>query len=283
VSYILDALTKAAQQRDRQVPAVQRLLTRAPSGRSVWGRAPAWLIAALTVNAVLLTLVLGWWSWPSGVTDTATGVAALPATGVAAPPAPAASAPASVAVPPSSTVPLPASAPVKAAPTPAASTRAVPTPASVASPPVATGAPADVERPARREPPKVDAAPEKPVPAKRPVAGGSSPTTAPKRAPEASVPHEPQTAPASPRQAAGVHPAPGAAPPVASVPPVARGVLKLEALIYSDVPAQRMVFVNGRRYVEGDVIDGRFRIEEIQDEGVQLSDQGRRFILRTDR
>jgi hypothetical protein len=60
-------------------------------------------------------------------------------------------------------------------------------------------------------------------------------------------------------------------------------MLKLEALIYSDVPAQRMVFVNGRRYVEGDTIDGRFRIEEIQDEGVQLSDQGRRFMLRVDR
>jgi Type II secretion system protein B len=74
-----------------------------------------------------------------------------------------------------------------------------------------------------------------------------------------------------------------APPPVASVPPVVRGALKLEALIYSDVPAQRMVFVNGRRYVEGDVIDGRFRIEEILDEGVQLSDQGRRFILRVDR
>jgi Type II secretion system protein B len=281
VSYILDALTKAAQQRDRQVPAVQRLLTRAPGARSVWGRAPAWLIAALTVNAVLLTLVLVWWSWPTGVADRATGVAALPATGVAGPPAPTASAPASVAVPPTSAVRPPASAPVKAAPTPAASTQAVATPAPVASPPVAAGAPAAVERPARREPPKVDAAPEKPVPAKRPVAGGSSPATAPKRASEASGPPNPQTPPASPRQAAGIHPAPP--PPVASVPPVARGVLKLEALIYSDVPAQRMVFVNGRRYVEGDVIDGRFRIEEIQDEGVQLSDQGRRFILRTDR
>ena len=44
-----------------------------------------------------------------------------------------------------------------------------------------------------------------------------------------------------------------------------------------------MVFVNGRRYVEGDVIDGRLRVEEILEEGVQLSDQGRRFILRVDR
>jgi len=54
-------------------------------------------------------------------------------------------------------------------------------------------------------------------------------------------------------------------------------------LIYSDLPAQRMVFINGRRYTEGDVIDGRLRIEEIQEDGVELSDQGRRFTLRVAR
>jgi Type II secretion system protein B len=300
VSYILDALTKAAQQRDRQVPAVQRLLTRAPSARSVWGRAPTWLIAALTANAVLLTLVLVWWSWPTGITELpAPGVAELSSTGVARPPAPgvaapsstsvaappaaAASRPAPVPVAPASPPPRPASAPapLKAplAPAPggpAASTLPKSTPAPVVSAPPADGASAEVERPGRREPPKADAA-------RRPVAGGSSPATAPKRAPEVSAPAEPQTAPPSPRQAAVIHSAPAAAPPVALVPPIARGVLKLEALIYSDVPLQRMVFVNGRRYVEGDVIDGRFRIEEIQDEGVQLSDQGRRFMLRPER
>jgi general secretion pathway protein B len=54
-------------------------------------------------------------------------------------------------------------------------------------------------------------------------------------------------------------------------------------LIYSDVPAQRMVFINGRRHVEGDVIDGRLRVEEIHEDGVELSDQGRRFTLRVAR
>jgi len=44
-----------------------------------------------------------------------------------------------------------------------------------------------------------------------------------------------------------------------------------------------MVFINGRRYREGDSIDGRLRIEEIKEEGVELSDQGRRFILRVSR
>ena len=44
-----------------------------------------------------------------------------------------------------------------------------------------------------------------------------------------------------------------------------------------------MVFINGRRYVEGDVIDGRLKVEEIQEEGVALSEQGRRFTLRVAR
>jgi hypothetical protein len=65
--------------------------------------------------------------------------------------------------------------------------------------------------------------------------------------------------------------------------PAERAGLKLEALIYSDLPAQRMVFINGRRYAEGDVIDGRLRVEEIQEDGVELSDQGRRFTLRVAR
>jgi len=56
--------------------------------------------------------------------------------------------------------------------------------------------------------------------------------------------------------------------------------LKLEALIYADTPAERLVFINGRGYREGDSIDDRLRVEEIREEGVDLSDQGRPFALR---
>ena len=77
-----------------------------------------------------------------------------------------------------------------------------------------------------------------------------------------------------------------APPPVAAArpgaPPEASG-LRLEALIYADVAAERMVFISGRRYREGDSIDGRLRIEEIREDGVELSDQGRRFMLRVAR
>ena len=70
-------------------------------------------------------------------------------------------------------------------------------------------------------------------------------------------------------------PAPAPAPRPPASPETAS--LRLEALIYADAPAERMVFINGRRYREGDSIDGRLRIEEIREEGVELSDQGRRF------
>jgi hypothetical protein len=98
----------------------------------------------------------------------------------------------------------------------------------------------------------------------------------------------PSPAPRPP--AAVVQPAPSSAAVAPATPatpapptPAERAGLKLEALIYSDVPGQRMVFINGRRYAEGDTVDGRLRVEEIQEDGVALSDQGRRFTLRVAR
>jgi len=72
-------------------------------------------------------------------------------------------------------------------------------------------------------------------------------------------------------------------PPASPSPPPARpdtSKLKLEVLSYSDVAAQRLVFINGRRYREGDTIDSGAKIEEIREDGVVLSEQGQRFTLR---
>ena len=60
MSYILDALTKAARQRDRQVPVVQRLLSPAPRPRAPWSNTSGRLLIALGMNAVLLAAVLFW-------------------------------------------------------------------------------------------------------------------------------------------------------------------------------------------------------------------------------
>jgi general secretion pathway protein B len=220
MSYILDALTKAAQQRDRQVPVVQRLLSPAPRPRSSWHYASGRLLAALALNAVLLAAVLFWWLRPAAVTA----------------PEPIAAAPESIATPaPPVTSPRPL---VKLEPLPSAETK--------------------VEKPA----------PSRPAP--------SIPAVPPAAAP----------APASPRPRSGTPtiqatPAPAPAPRPPASPETAS--LRLEALIYAEAPAERMVFINGRRYREGDSIDGRLRIEEIREEGVELSDQGRRFTLRVAR
>ena len=216
MSYILDALTKAAQQRDRQIPVVQRLLSPGPPPSSTWTRRPGLLLAALVLNAGLVAALLVWWLRP------------VP---IAAPPDP--------------------------------------TPVTVSEP----SGTVRVE-----PPPRPDIPAEQPAPRGRRAIDDAPPITASPKAP----PPAPRSSVSVPRPA----PAPAATPPVAAAGPATpaeRAGLKLEALIYSDLPAQRMVFINGRRYTEGDVIDGKLRVEEIQEDGVELSDQGRRFTLRVAR
>ena len=59
MSYILDALTKAAQQRERQVPVVQRLLSAAPANGASWARVPGRLAPVLAVSALIVVLAMG--------------------------------------------------------------------------------------------------------------------------------------------------------------------------------------------------------------------------------
>ena len=235
MSYILDALTKAAQQRDRQAPVVQRLLSPAPRPRSAWSLTPGRLLAAFAVNALLLAGVLFWWLRPAPV---------------AAPPEP-------VAVP----------APPVESPRPVVKLEPLPSPQTKVGKPTA---------------PTTERSSETPATPSRP----SPPPSASTPSPSVQTPAPPTAA--SPRSGTPtVQPTPApATPPVAAArpaaPPEASG-LRLEALIYADVPTERMVFINGRRYREGDSIDGRLRIEEIREDGVELSDQGRRFMLRVAR
>jgi hypothetical protein len=227
MSYILDALTKAAQQRERQIPVVQRLLSAAPAPRASWAQVPRRLPAALAVSVGLLAVALVWW---------------LRSTPSPAPPAPAPTLSASAPRAPSTET----ARPVKVEPLP--------------RPEIPAEKTAPVERQASAVAPAITAMPQTPPsPATRPPASVVQP-----------APSSAAVAPATPATPA---------PPT----PAERAGLKLEALIYSDVPAQRMVFINGRRYVEGDTVDGRLRVEEIQEDGVALSDQGRRFTLRVAR
>ena len=56
--------------------------------------------------------------------------------------------------------------------------------------------------------------------------------------------------------------------------------MKLQVVVYSDVATQRMVFIDNRKYVEGQSIDGNVLIESIVPDGAILLYQGKRIKLR---
>jgi len=55
--------------------------------------------------------------------------------------------------------------------------------------------------------------------------------------------------------------------------------LNLDLHIYASSPAQRAVFINGRRYREGESLPEGVEIREITPEGAVLSHRGQRFLL----
>jgi hypothetical protein len=56
--------------------------------------------------------------------------------------------------------------------------------------------------------------------------------------------------------------------------------LTLDVLVFSELPAERLVFINGRKYVEGQVLEGGIVLEQITPEGAVLRHEGRRLVLR---
>ena len=72
----------------------------------------------------------------------------------------------------------------------------------------------------------------------------------------------------------------GARESVAPGAPPALTGLSLEVLVYSPERAERLVFINGRKYVEGQAIEGGFVIEAITAAGAIVSGEGQRFLLR---
>jgi type II secretory pathway component PulC len=72
------------------------------------------------------------------------------------------------------------------------------------------------------------------------------------------------------------------AAPTQSVPPAVADLvpnLYLQAVVYSETPTERLVFINNRKYVEGQTIEGRVLLERITTDSVILSYEGTRFTL----
>ncbi len=119
-------------------------------------------------------------------------------------------------------------------------------------------------------------------------------TSAGAAAPRSASPPKPETAPEkSPAPAVDSAPVKPlerdpATRPASQEPPVPQevfgvfGNLHLQVHVYSEVPAERRVFINNQKYVEGQRIDANLVVESITSDGVFVSYQGKRALLRTD-
>jgi hypothetical protein len=65
----------------------------------------------------------------------------------------------------------------------------------------------------------------------------------------------------------------------AAPPDTGGSPLRLDVHVYSERPGDRMVFINNRKYVEGQRVDAAHVIEEITPEGAVLSAGGQRIFL----
>jgi general secretion pathway protein B len=141
-------------------------------------------------------------------------------------------------------------------------------------PPTATPAIAPPSDPSRT-PPAIDTAPAQELAAAVPASSPRSPE------PSAAANEESQSlaqAAIVPRQPPRTGPT---LPSVAALQ--AQGIsvptLKLELHAYSDRPSERFVFINGRKYKEGERLTEGPEVVAVEPNGVVLSQQGQRFLL----
>ena len=278
MSYILDALKRAEQQRGapaRGAASLPRAIASDFEARARW----PWVVGGLASLAVVASAIA---FWPSRETTVALPElpAATPASPVAAPLPPPASAVAGAPPPAEAVPPIPPRvepAPLRVVSAPPAQRAAAPPPGAVArraGPPAAAarsagsrGAPAatDDRGPAGRVAPS-------PVP--RPTA---------RVEPRAPAPTGDIARPAPPRASS-----PAPSPPAVAAPPAApagnlkalAATLSIQVLSWAPERKDRFVFLAGRKYGEGQMVDDKILIEQITEDGVVLSYQGERLTLK---
>jgi general secretion pathway protein B len=271
MSFILDALRKSEHERQRQTgPALVEAAVAPPKPQSNrWATAA---IALLLLNLVAVGVVLLWKSrdQPAAVAASSSAATTTPNQGTAPP----------VAPPP---VAAPAAAPQ------ATITRTLPEPAVApapvlrpAEPPTATGRRRSLEEEMSGSAPPMDY--EAAQAAARPPAGPSA--VAPAR--RGSVVYESLPEAASggayaPPPATSQHSSAADLPTADEL--TARGGLaemRLELHVYSTRAQDRFVFVNGRRYREGDTTAEGATVVQITPDGAIMTAGGNRFLLSRD-
>lgn len=248
MSFIYEALKRAEDEHAKGLPGPRVIRRPAFLG----ARPPWWmwaLIGVLGANAaVLVTLVIARGSRPPAATPSAvTSSEPVSAPMVSRPPD------AETAPAPPAARPLP--------PPPAVAKR----PATVVTPPAARVDP--------RQRASTPSAVAHEAVAPRPSTP-SSPVTPP----------SPAVAPAvSPPVPAVAPPASAPAPARATPPTVESPKLQVQVVVYSDVPAERLVFIDGRRYAEGDRVDAETVVERITADGAVVTRRGERITLTSGR
>ncbi len=261
MSFILDALKKA--DRERHLNKIPTLATVHIPVYVKGRRVAVWAVAALLLGASVLV----WWLQLSTEAPVSTGQP-LPSVAVTPPaqptipergPASDQMAHAPTPVVPESAVPVPRAAPSAEVQRPADRDRTVrpgparPAPQPLSQPPVVPMQPKIQEvRPARVDPPAIPS----PRPEPQPNTGGSQPLS----------------------------PVVPATPPSATLAtPTLREALSkmtLDVFVYTDVEADRMAVINGRRYFKGQFVDGLYLVENINPDGVMLKYRDERAVLR---
>ncbi|MGE0030681.1 MAG: general secretion pathway protein GspB [Steroidobacteraceae bacterium] len=145
--------------------------------------------------------------------------------------------------------------------------------AAIAAPAVAAPGPPPVPVMASAAPAK-DVNPDEDA---APAADFSEAATLPPQAPDPTLLPDTPVATAG----SGVTYSEGPAPSNASVAALTAGLpeLTIDLHIFTDDPARRAVFINGRRYTQGDSIAEGPRVEEITRDGAVLNYRGQRFLL----
>lgn len=262
MSFILKALKQAQESRSIDGTPVTAATQRVRSGERPRQIPWRWIAAAaLVLNGLVLLLVLF-----------------LPRFGSQAPPPtlPPAAAPTIATSPPPPVVSPPPT--VTATPAP---TVGVQSPPAAPAPTIAARPPAALAQPPARSPAIL-------APRPKPVEPARQPTVA-SRAPErASI--EPAERPSGDRPAP-VAPQSSPPPAAAAVPPPATPEIgpelrdamekfKLEVLVWAADPRDRMVFLSGRKFVEGQSLDGKVVVERINDDSITLGYQGQRVRVK---
>ena len=121
-----------------------------------------------------------------------------------------------------------------------------------------------------------------PAPSQRTATARSAEPTQPSAPTQAAVParpanREPVARPQPEAKAAATPP-----PPTATSLQAVASKLKIEVLVWGDNPNERMVFLNGRKYVEGQALAGGAVIEQIAQDGIVLVHEGQRARVRAE-